>query len=211
VAKTDVFDQFSDAYDEWFDGHADFYKAELETVRMLMPSAETRGIEVGVGSGKFAAPLGIREGVEPSVKMAEKAERLGIHVHSGIAENLPLSNEGFGFVLMVTTICFVDDILLSFKEAFRVLKPGGCIIVGFVDKESSLGRHYEEKRNQSKFYKDASFFSTREVLTYLSKAGFVQPEIKQTLIPGDRKMTVLDGYGKGAFIAVKASKGAHHD
>ena len=42
--------------------------------------------------------------------MADKASKLGIHVLPGIAENLPILNSTFDFVLMVTTICFVDDL-----------------------------------------------------------------------------------------------------
>ena len=206
LANTGVFDKYSGAYDEWFDNHGDLYEAELAAVRMLLPSPGARGVEVGVGSGKFAEPLGITTGVEPSEKMAERAKKRGINVLPGVAENLPLSDESFDVVLMVTTICFVDDILLSFQEAFRVLETGGSIIVGFVDKESGLGRQYAEKRNRSKFYKDASFYSTPEVLNYLSEAGFVTEQIKQTLIPGSHDKKIEDGFGKGAFIVVKALK-----
>ncbi|RLC90022.1 MAG: hypothetical protein DRI37_02485 [Chloroflexi bacterium] len=106
----------------------------------------------------------------------------------------------FDFVLIITIICFVDDVSKSFREAFRVLKPGGCIIVGFVDKESKLGRHYAEKREESKFYKETIFFSTREVLKYLEKAGFGTVRIKQTLVPGESQETIrVSGTLHGGF------------
>jgi SAM-dependent methyltransferase len=153
------FELYSAAYDEWFQKNAEKYEAELALIRGLLPSHEFRGLEIGVGSGKFAGPLDIRLGVEPSRKMALKAKNLGTRVVLGVAENLPFSDAGFDLVLMVTTICFVDDAIKSFHEAYRVLKVGGYIIVGFVDKESELGKQYEANRDQNKFYKDASFFS----------------------------------------------------
>ena len=206
MPKTESFEKYSDAYDEWFKKNFDLYEAELEAIRQLIPPPGSEGMEVGVGSGKFAAPLGIKIGVEPSEKMAIKARMQGINVYPGVAEELPFSDGRFDFVLMVTTICFVDDVIKSFREAIRVLRPGGCIIVGFVDKESELGRQYADKREKSKFYKDATFLSTQEVLRYLKEAGFGTVKIKQTLIPGKSQETILDGYGKGAFVVIRSVK-----
>jgi len=206
MAKTAAFDTHSDEYDHWFDVHADLYVSELAAIRELLPDKLGKSLEVGVGSGKFAKPLGISTGVEPSAKMAAKARELGIDVHEGIAEKLPFEDESFDLVLMVTTICFVDDLITSFREAFRVLRPGGCILLGFVDKESELGREYLKRKQESKFYREATFFSTDEVLEGLNKAGFSRAEIRQTLCPGDPEETVREGYGLGSFIALKCLK-----
>ena len=206
MPKTAPFNNHSDAYDQWFDNNREIYEAELEAIRRLLPGPGAQGLEVGVGSGKFAAPLGIRVGVEPSENMALRARKLGIKVYPGVAENLPFPDGRFDFALMVTTICFVDDVEKSFREVYRVLKPGGCLIVGFVDKSSALGRLYEERREQSKFYKEATFFSTQQVLAYLGIAGFRTAEINQTLIPGMSTKTIQDGFGKGAFVAMKSSR-----
>jgi SAM-dependent methyltransferase len=206
MPKTQPFDEYSDAYDAWFEKNRELYDAELEAVRQLIPWPGADGVEVGVGSGKFAAPLGIRIGVEPSEKMAIEAEKRGIRVCRGVAEYLPFSDGTFDFVLMVTTICFVDDVIKSFREAYRILKPGGCIIVGFVDKDSELGRQYAVKRDTSRFYKEATFFSTQEVLKFLKEAGFGMVRIKQTLLLRQARKLILDGFGEGAFVVIRGAK-----
>ncbi|MGA1871726.1 MAG: class I SAM-dependent methyltransferase [bacterium] len=206
MPKTGPFEKYSDEYDEWFKKNIDLYEAELEAIRQLLPPPGAEGMEVGVGSGKFAAPFGIKIGVEPSEKMAVKARMQGIDVYPGVAEKLPFPDCRFDFILMVTTICFVDDILKSFREALRVLKISGCIIVGFVDKESTLGKQYAERREKSKFYKDATFFSTQEVIKYLKEAGFGIIKIVQTLIPGELPEIIMDDFGRGAFVVIKGVK-----
>ncbi|MFH1940487.1 MAG: class I SAM-dependent methyltransferase [bacterium] len=206
MTRIEPFEKYSDAYEEWFENNPDKYEAELEAICQLLPSSEVKGLEVGVGSGRFAVPLGIKIGVEPSEQMAIKAEKRGIRVFRNIAENLPFTDTEFDFVLMVTTICFFDDVEKAFKEAFRVLKPKGCIIVGFVDKESELGSQYNSNRSKSKFYRDAVFFSVQEVLKYLKNAGFKEVTIRQTLIPGKVPGIILDGFGKGAFVVIKSMK-----
>jgi len=206
MPKIDAFEHYSDAYDDWFEKNQDAYEAELKAVRQLLPGGDARGMEIGIGSGKFAVPLGIKIGVEPSEQMAAKAEKLSLEVYSGVAEKLPFPAGQFDFVLMVTTICFVDDVVRSFQEAWRVLVSGGCILVGFVDMESELGQKYLQNRHKSKFYREATFFSTQEVLDHLKTAGFGATEVVQTLVPGDTEKIVLDGFGEGAFVVIKATK-----
>lgn len=206
MSKIEAFEKYADSYDKWFEKNNRVYNAEIEVIRQIMPSSEGKWVEVGVGSGKFSEPLGIKTGIEPSEKMAAKAKERGIKVFPGMAEDLPFPDNDFDLVLMVTTICFVDDINRSFQEVRRVLKNGGSIIVGFVDKESGLGKEYLKNRDKSKFYKDAVFFSTEEVLKYLNDAGFDITKIKQTLIAGKSQETILDGYGKGAFVVIRGDK-----
>ncbi len=206
MPRIDAFESYSDAYDDWFTKNSEAYAAELKAVRQLLPASSAQGLEVGVGSGKFAVPLGIKVGVEPSPQMAAKAKRLGIEVHSGIAEALPFRDDQFDFVLMITTICFVDDIVKSFQEALRVVVSGGCIIIGFVDVDSELGQKYLRNKDKSRFYQQATFFSTAEVLAHLRTAGFGETEIVQTLIPDAPELSVQDGFGEGAFVVIKAVK-----
>ncbi|MDD5091780.1 MAG: class I SAM-dependent methyltransferase [Candidatus Wallbacteria bacterium] len=205
MPKIEPFENFTDEYDAWFSKNQDLYDAELKAVRMLLP-AVGKGLEVGVGSGKFASPLKIGTGVEPSQQMANRSRALGINVICGAAEHLPFSDSEFDYILMVTTICFLDDISAAFSESLRVLKPGGCIIVGFVDSQSELGRTYEANRESSEFYRYATFFCSQDVTGHLERAGFAVDSVIQALVPGRLPSDVLPGSGKGAFVVIRGLK-----
>jgi ubiquinone/menaquinone biosynthesis C-methylase UbiE len=86
------------------------------------------------------------------------ARSRGIDVTDGIAESLPFNDKQFEYVLMVTTICFLDDVNAALKEVFRVLKSHGFFIVGFIDKESFLGHQYQIHKDENPFYKVVNFY-----------------------------------------------------
>jgi ubiquinone/menaquinone biosynthesis C-methylase UbiE len=95
-------------------------------------------------------------GIEPSAAMRELARERGLDAVGGVAEQPPYPDDSFDTLLMVTTICFVDDIPLSLREARRVLRPGGHIVIGFVDRESPLGRDYLAHQAENVFYREAT-------------------------------------------------------
>ena len=84
MARTDPFDTHTDDYDRWFDEHPLVYEAEPKAVDALLPPSREGGLEIGVGSAKFASRLGVPVGVEPSIPMAERAVALGIDVQEAL-------------------------------------------------------------------------------------------------------------------------------
>lgn len=202
-----VFDKNTLDYDNWFERHPAIYQSELLALKETIPKNK-KGIEIGVGTGRFAKPLNIKAGVEPSENMTRLAKQRGIEVIKATAENLPIENKSFELVLMVTTICFLSDIPKAFSEVHRILKPQGEIILGIIDKSSVLGKKYEKEKNNNIFYKDAHFHSTEEVTELLKQAHFGKFEYWQTLIQGNESEIEqpIPGFGKGSFVVIKAIK-----
>ncbi len=202
--QTDVFETYAAAYDNWFDKNQALYQVELEAVRGSMPSIGT-GVEIGVGTGRFAAPLGISIGVEPSSKMAEVAKRRGIAVVKAAAEALPFAAGVFDFVLMITVVCFLDDVSLAFREARRILKKQSVLIIAFIDRNSELGQQYEKTKLQSRFFKTATFYAASDLEYCLTDAGFSGFAYRQTLFPDQPDIPHIEnGHGKGGFVVVRA-------
>jgi len=207
MPKIEPFEKHTIEYDSWFDKNKEIYQSELVALKKVIP-ANMKGLEVGVGTGRFAVPLGIKLGIDPSQAMLSIAAAKGIKTVKGYAENLPFEDNSFDFILFVTTICFLDDISKAFKEANRVLKENGEIIIGLIDKDSYLGNRYEKIKNKNKFYKDAKFYSVNEIAVLLRESNFNNFRYYQTLINIDEKAIEIPqkGYGKGGFVIIKANK-----
>ncbi len=182
------------------------YENEIEAIRSCIPPF-SRGLDIGVGTGRFAVPLGIATGVDPSFNMTLRARSRGIRVALAAAESLPFKDNSFDLVVMVTSICFLDSPRQALHEAYRVLENGGDIIIGFIDAESTLGKKYSIKKETSRFYRDATFYSAGTLTGYVREAGFADVEYMQTLL--DSKSGAVKqkkGYGEGGFVALKAHK-----
>lgn len=209
MARIEPFEEHAGEYEDWFTEHRLAYESELQAVKQQLPQSGV-GIEIGVGSGRFAAPLGIKLGLEPSPQMSKIAQRRGIQVVGGVAEAMPFGNSTFDFALMVTTICFVDDPEASLKEAHRILKPNGCLIIGFVDRNSAIGSLYEQRKENNVFYRMATFYSPANVISLLGKTAFKDLRFAQTIFKSlseiDATEPAKPGYGQGSFIVVRATK-----
>ena len=208
MAKIEPFEKHLESYEQWFLDNPLAYVSEIQAIKNLLPT-DGDGLEIGVGTGRFASPLKIRRGVEPSKRMAAVARKRGVEVAMGTAERLPFAPETFDFALMVTTICFVDDPRAALREAFRVLKKSGSLTVALIDRESPLGQSYLERQAKSLFYREATFYSTTEVVEMMKEAGFADFAFAQTLFrPLEEiaeKEPVRDGHGEGSFVAIRAT------
>ncbi|MFB6133430.1 MAG: class I SAM-dependent methyltransferase [Halanaeroarchaeum sp.] len=209
MPRVEPFEHHPDRYDEWFARHEPVYRSELRALeRFVDPAAY--GIAIGVGSGRFAAPLNVEVGVDPSPEMLSRATDRGVRCIRGVAERLPVSGNRFEVALSVTAVCFVDDIAATLREAMRVLRPGGSVVLGYIDRESDLGKRYEEHKEENPFYRDATFVSTAELTAVLEDLGYRDIEMVQTVFQPPDAVADLEpvrsGSGEGSFVALKAEK-----
>ena len=206
------FDRYAEEYDAWYEKYKLAYESELLALRTFLREnpEKLKALEIGTGTGRFASALGIGIGLEPARAMAELAKQRGLEVVLGVAEFLPFKRQQFDFVLIVTALAFFENPNQALREALRVLKPGGQIVTGILDRDSSQGRILDSEKKASKFSSDAFFLSAKEVSSYLMKVGFENLEICQTLFKRPEITREIEipkkGHGEGEFAVLSARK-----
>lgn len=172
----DVFDARAEEYDRWYADHRKVYRQE---VRLLMryPGAVGAHLEIGVGTGRLAVPLGIRLGIDPSLPMLRMARARGIEAIRGVAEALPFRDGSLGSVLVMTSLCYFEDPRQAFREIFRVLEPGGTVVIGFLGRGGEIPERYRTSGEKGTFLAHATFYTPDEVSGMVEEAGFSEIEL----------------------------------
>jgi SAM-dependent methyltransferase len=208
-----VFEEHADRYDQWFEENAILYRSELAAVRKATgapPAGGWRALEVGAGTGRFSVPLGIPFGIEPASAMRNRARERGMNLIPAVAEEMPIADGCLELVLIVATICFVDDPAGCLSEARRTLQPNGRAVVGYIDRDSPLGSHYRSADGRSPFYEGASFYRGGEIERLLLEAGLRPTRWLQTLFgePGGvwEEQEARPGRDEGSFVVVTAER-----
>jgi hypothetical protein len=84
------------------------------------------------------------------------------------------------------------------------------VLIGLVDRQSPLGQNYERRKAENVFYREATFYSTEEVVAVLRKVGFEDFTFRQTIFRPleeiHQREPVQPGYGRGSFVAIRARK-----
>jgi len=209
ILSESVFDIYTDEYEEWFERNKFVYLSELELLRMIVPG-HGRGLAVGIGTGRFSAPLAVGFGIDPSKNMLQIAGNLGSKVVLARGENLPFIDEVFDYVLIMVTICFVDDPHRVIEESRRVMASGGKIVIGIIDRDSWLGKIYLVKKDKNKFYRKARFYSVEEIVELLKSSNFKDVSVYQTIFDSPETIKSVqhyrEGSGEGGFAVICGRK-----
>jgi len=207
------FDTLVSEYDAWFEEEGKpIFEIEVKAFQEVLALLPKPWLEVGVGSGRFAQALGIETGIDPSAKLLEMAKERGIKVFLARGEEKFFDEETFGTVFLIVTLCFVDSPLAVLREAHRVLKPEGNIVLGLVLRKSPWGKFYQVKKQEGhRFYKHAILYSYQEVERLLTDSGFIIEKVVSTLFqkPGEVKKieNPREGFSVDAgFTVVMAGK-----
>lgn len=104
----------------------------------LIPQAEGRVLEIGVGSGHNLPFYSDRASeliaIEPSPKLREMTQRAAkdagrtIDLRDGVAEDIPLDDASIDTVVTTWTLCTIPDAPAALTEMRRVLKPSGRLL-----------------------------------------------------------------------------------
>jgi ubiquinone/menaquinone biosynthesis C-methylase UbiE len=212
------FDIYTRNYDRWYDKNRYIFLSELKCIKKAIGRVNLKNkkaVEIGVGTGRFAEKLKIKYGIDISKNSLEIASKRGIKTFLCSSEKLPFKDFEFDYVFMIFSICFFKNLNLSIKEAKRILKENGKIIIAMINKESNLGRYYEKFKNKNIFYRNANFYAPKSIIKKLRNNGFYQIKTYQTLCnintPEDFKdikkvETPINGHKKGSIVIIKGVK-----
>lgn len=191
------------------------YRRELEKIdRFLIPG---KLLDVGCAYGVFldlARLVGWQaSGVEVSKVSSEYARKnFGLSVFTGTLEEAKFAPDSFDLITLWDVAEHLTDPIKTFQEIYRVLKPGGYILILTIDVRSLIGRMANIFPKTKDFLYDIQhnyFFSHRSLKQFLTKTGFNQVKILDTTgaqisrwhsrsIPGVLSLgtDVLDGLAK---------------
>jgi SAM-dependent methyltransferase len=185
------------------------FASELLCLGQLGGGLPQPWLEIGVGTGRFAEGLGIGIGVDPAAAVLRYARRRGIRTLRALGHALPFRDREFGAVVIIVTLCFASDAQRLLREAARVAKPEGGIVLGIVPAEGPWGRFYTRRARQGHtFYSEARFF-TLEQLRELARVAGLRFECSVSTLfqsPGQRPLVIEHPYqgedGRAGFVAM---------
>jgi ubiquinone/menaquinone biosynthesis C-methylase UbiE len=231
MGATTDFDELARRYDAWYARPIGTWADRYETAavfRLLAPAPGERVLDLGVGTGRYAASVARTGawvvGVDGAAGMLAVA-RSRTDVDTVVlvradAARLPFRDGAFDAVLAVTSLCFTADPGRVLTEAARVLRPGGRLVLGELNRWSlwALLRRVEGLFRPTT-YRPAHFRGIRELRALLVTAGLVPVRWEGLLHlpPLDhagflRALDPLERLAQrrcptvGAFLAVKAQR-----
>lgn len=217
-----VFDGLAKDYDKWYKNGIGMFADRTETrlaLELFSPRKGQNVLDVGCGTGNFSlkiAQMGCEvTGVDISAEMLKVAKKKSAGIEPKIrfqrmdVYDLKFPDNCFDGVFSMAAFEFVKEPEKAYNEMYRVLKPGGGLLIGTINPDSRWGQLYlsEDFRKNSVFkYAD---FKTIEDLKSLDRENikgsgeclFIPPDAAPEYIGWDEEKR-LSKTERGGFICV---------
>ena len=136
-------------------------------------------LDVGCSNGSsvhIANELGLNaEGVEPSEKAVQNGLEKGLQIHLGFLHDAGFASDSFDAITLYEVIEHIADPITLLKECYRILRPGGVLLIGTGNTNSwtrKIRKGNWDFFDMRQHGGHISFFSTRSIRTIASHTGF---------------------------------------
>lgn len=215
-----VFDDQAKTYDQWYTTPLGRHVDETETrcaFELLKPEPDMKVLDVGCGTGNFSIKLArlgcVVAGIDISKEMlsvaAQKATREGVRVDFRPMDvnSMVFSSGTFDAVISMAAMEFMKNQSSAIDEMFRVLKKGGVLLVGTINRLSPWGELYLKAGKESgSIFHHAGFLVMEELKSFrpeklvsTSECLFIGPDADEADIDPDKENTLVEP-GKGGFL-----------
>jgi ubiquinone/menaquinone biosynthesis C-methylase UbiE len=229
-----AFDNQAAAYDHWLAAPLGRLVDEVEKQAVFGLTPEVRGrriLEIGCGTGNFSLALAQKRarvvGLDYSSPMLARAREkvskqgLDLALVRGLASHLPFADESFDGVMCILAMDFMAERELALREMVRVLRLGGFLLVGMLNRFSlwTVERAIKSWFRQS-LWSEVRFITPQELRRLLSgplelttirtrQAVYFPPWANPLFLPGYAALENLGAWlnlPTGAFLVASATK-----
>ena len=157
-------------------GHKDFYKNAANALNL---KHDDKYLEIGFGSGifikKYVSHVSRIAGLDISEDMVKLASDINkklvgsgkAEFKKGYASSLPWDDNDFSVVAAIETFFFWSEPEISLKEIFRVLMPGGRLVIEMAYNEDDGIDHTKLIKKMN-----LKLYSEEEMKKLLKESGF---------------------------------------
>jgi len=173
-----IFNEVASDYDQWYSTQMGRFVDEIETTcafDLFSPEQGQNILDVGCGTGNFSIKLAEQGAVVIGIDVSEemlsiartKTGALPISYKNMDLYQLEFQDNTFDAVFSMAAFEFVEFPERALSELFRVLKPGGKLLVGTIHLDSAWGRLYTSDYFQREtVFKHATFKTLEEMAAY---------------------------------------------
>ncbi len=222
--KGQLFDEWPEAYDEWFATPIGSLVKKYETeliLDLLKPEKGDFILDAGCGTGIFTLDIlssGSKVvGLDISLPMLIQARKKlkGFPFHSVLADmlHLPFPESLFDKVVSITALEFISDAKAAVGELFRVTRRGGTIVVATLNSLSPwASRRIVEAKERHTIFEKAVFRSPDDLRSLAPVEGEVKTAIHFQKDNDPERAVEVEQQGKrkgldtGAFVAIRWEK-----
>ena len=182
-------------------------KPILKQREKIVPQAEGRVLEIGMGSGiniRYYNPDKVEKiwGLEPSAGMRQKAKSRVESAPFDLewldlpGEEIPLDDKGVDTIVLTYTLCTIPDWLSAVKQMRRVLKSSGKLLFSEHGKAPDASvKKWQDRINPLWMKIAGGCHLNRDIPELLIEGGFNIKEMDTLYVPSTPKVTGFTYWG----------------
>lgn len=221
-----LFDKSAQDYDSWFQSPVGKFVDETETDCLFSLAddiRDTKILDLGCGTGHLSEKLyhqgAIVTGIDVSNSMLQKAressqqQNLKIDYQYMDVFKLDFPMNSFDCIFSMAALEFMGETTPVFESIKKVLKPGGSVVIGTIQKGSAWADLYKSQAFSQTVFANADFKDIDDFnhlngfkAVASNECLFVPPGLGDDAYTADQEMQAKQEGYKGGFLCVKLIK-----